>query len=32
MLEPRDQSLMRKKKVIEILKTFQEEATDGNYN
>ena len=26
MLEPRDESLMRKKKVIEILKTFQEEA------
>jgi len=24
MLEPRDESLMRKKKVIEILKTFQE--------
>ena len=28
MLEPRDESLMRKKKVIEILKTFQE--TDEN--
>ena len=28
MLEPRDESLMRKKKVIEILKTFQEEAPD----
>lgn len=25
MLEPRDESLMRKKKVIEILKTFQVE-------
>ena len=28
MLEPRDESLMRKKKVIEILKTFQEPEND----
>ena len=28
MLEPRDESLMRKKKVIEILKTFQEEGPE----
>ena len=28
MLEPRDESLMRKKKVIEIIKTFQEEQPE----
>lgn len=27
-LEPRDESLMRKKKVIEILKTFQEQEQE----
>ena len=29
LMEPRDESLMRKQKVIQILKTFQEEEPAG---